>query len=102
MEKADPRRKLFCKLFDVSNFFDPTNRTPSSGPFCRRKTLKIHKDWVFELDMEGRREQKRIHDRRRTHAKKAAKRKLRKEQGGEDSIQDREEGSSRAKKKVKT
>ena len=103
MEKAHPRQRLICKLFDVSRFLDPTNQTLSSGPFCRQKTLKINKDWLFEMDAKGRQEQKRTQDRRRTHAKKAAKRKLGKEeQGGKDTVEDREEGSSRARKRVKS
>jgi len=99
MEKAQPRQRLICKLFDVYHFLDPTNQTLSSGPFCCQKTLKINKDWLFEMDVKGRQEQKRRQDQRRTHAKKAAKRKLRKEErGGEDTVKAQEEGLSRARK----
>jgi hypothetical protein len=102
MEKAHPRQRLICKLY-VFCFLGPTNQTLSSGPFCRQKTLKINKDWLFEMDVKGRQEQKRTQDRQRTHAKKAAKRKLRKEeQSGEDAVEDREEGSSQARKRVKS
>jgi hypothetical protein len=103
IEKAHPHQRLICKLFDVSRFLNPTNQTLSLGPFCCQKTLKINKDWLFEMDAKGRQKQKQTQDQQRTHAKKVAKKKLRKEeQGGEDTVKDREKGSSQARKKVKS